>query len=343
MSSPALANLDADPQLEVVTASGSGRVVSFEHDGGQRWSTCARATWAADCPTDVAIIGSPAIADVDDDGGLEVVFAGEREIIVLDAAGGGIEARATTVSEPGRSTWPGANAPAVGAVGGRTVIVAHLLLDTGDGRRGLGDEQAVWAWDAGPAGGALPWAQWHGDAAHRGQLVTFGPGGFVDTAGHPHGTNIGKVAAAGIAGGFPDNTFRPNDAVSRGQMATFIARGYRLPPASSPTFCDIEGNTHEANIRAVAAAGIASGAGGCYNPGGRVTRAQMAAFLARAEDLDLDVGGPSFCDTAGHQFEREIRAVAAAGIAAGNGGCYDPNGFVTRGQMATFLVRALGL
>ncbi len=99
-----------------------------------------------------------------------------------------------------------------------------------------------------------------------------------------------------------------------------------------------------ARLAAVAVAGIANGNNGCFFPANAVTRGQMAAFLARAEDLDLDGGGPGFCDTGGHQFEREIRAVAAGGIAAGGSdGCFRPNAPVTRGQMATFLVRALDL
>lgn len=342
--SPALANLDGDPQLEVVTSSGSGRVYSFEHDGGQRWSTCARAAWAASCPADIPIVASPVLADLDNDGGLEVVVNGEREVVVLDAGTGAVEARVATVSTPDRYTWPGANAPAVGVVGGRMVVAVHVLVDNGDDRRGPGDEQGVWAWDAGAAGGALPWAQWHGGPAHLGTFSQAGPGGFTDTLGHPHGANIGKVARAGIAGGYPDGTYRPNAPVTRAQMAAFLQRGYKLAPASSPTFPDVVGTTHEAAIRAVAAAGIATGGtDGRFRPNDAVTRGQMAAFVARAEGLELDGGGPSFCDTGGHPFEREIRAVARAGIASGSNGCFNPNGAVTRGQMATFLVNALGL
>lgn len=345
MGSPALANLDGDPQLEVVTSSGSGRVHAFEHDGGLRWSTCARAQWAGDCPADVAIIASPVIADVDADGTLEVVVAGEREVLVLDASGGGVEARAGTVSEADRYTWPGANAPAVGTVGNETVIVLHLLLDNGDDRRAVGDEQAVWAWSAGAAGGARPWAQWHGDERHLGHVVVLGPGGFTDTNGHPHGANIAKVAAAGITGGYPDGTFRPNAPVTRGQMGTFLQRGYELTPGNGPTFPDVIGTTHEPGVRAVAGKGIATGGtDGLYRPTVAVTRGQMAAFLARAEGLVLTGVGPEFCDVAGHPFEREIKAVALAGIASGGtDGCFRPNDPVTRGQMATFLARALDL
>jgi hypothetical protein len=93
----------------------------------------------------------------------------------------------------------------------------------------------------------------------------------------------------------------------------------------------------------VVAAGIAQGfPDGTYRPAAPVTRGQMAAFVARAEQLTPG-GVTTFCDTVGHTFDGEIRAVADAGIAAGFPDCcYRPNQAVTRGQMATFIVRALG-
>lgn len=176
-------------------------------------------------------------------------------------------------------------------------------------------------------------------------LPVLGPGGFTDTLGSSHGTNIAKVAAAAITGGYPDGTYRPDAPVTRGQMATFLQRAYGLTPGAGPTFPDVVGTTHEPGVRAVAGEGIATGgADGRFRPTEWLSRGQLAAFLARAEGLDLNAGGPSFCDVAGQPFEREIRAVAAAGIASGGAdGCYRPNAPVTRGQMATFLVRAQNL
>ena len=53
---------------------------------------------------------------------------------------------------------------------------------------------------------------------------------------------------------------------------------------------------------------------------------------------------PEFADTATSQFRRHIDWVWNEGITAGcSPGRYCPNGVVTRGQMATFLVRALSL
>ena len=80
----------------------------------------------------------------------------------------------------------------------------------------------------------------------------------------------------------------PDRSVSRAQMASFFVRAFDLEPAESAGFTDIEGGTHDANINALAAAGITVG---CmtdplqYCPNKAVTRAQMATFLARALGL----------------------------------------------------------
>ena len=64
-----------------------------------------------------------------------------------------------------------------------------------------------------------------------------------------------------------------------------LVRAFDLEAADATGFTDIEGNTHEANINALAAADITVG---CrqdpllYCPTRAVTRAQMATFLARA-------------------------------------------------------------
>jgi hypothetical protein len=72
----------------------------------------------------------------------------------------------------------------------------------------------------------------------------------------------------------------------------------------------------------------------------------MAAFLVRALGLTA-TNGTDFTDDDDSIFEADIEKLAAAGITAGcnppanNQFC--PDGRVTRGQMAAFLVRALDL
>lgn len=147
--------------------------------------------------------------------------------------------------------------------------------------------------EAGIAGGYSDGTYRPGRAVDRGQMSAFlqrarglsrhTPQGFSDVRGTPHERDIGAVTFHDIARGFPDGTFRPRGAVSRGQMATFLARAYDLPRARSSGFSDVRGNPHEAAIDAVARAGIAEGYGdGRFRPGAPVTRGQMATFLDRA-------------------------------------------------------------
>ena len=127
-------------------------------------------------------------------------------------------------------------------------------------------------------------------------------------------------------------------------MATFLVRAFDLPSTSVDYFDDDNGSVHEAAINALAEAGVTSG---CeerlYCPGSQINRGQMAALLANAADLapsDVD----SFVDDDASPHELSINALAAAGI---SGGCsadsFCPGDPVSRGQMATFLARALGL
>lgn len=132
--------------------------------------------------------------------------------------------------------------------------------------------------------------------AAGGQLPDDPPDAFADDDGLIHEHAIDQVAAVGIAGGVDADRFAPGEAVTRGQMATFLARslahvlGQPLP-ASQDWFHDDETSAHQANINRVAEAGIAAGtATGVYEPNRAVRRDQMASFLARTLALLVEEG-----------------------------------------------------
>jgi LmbE family N-acetylglucosaminyl deacetylase len=113
---------------------------------------------------------------------------------------------------------------------------------------------------------------------------------------------------------------------------------------------DIAGSTFAADIVWLADAAITQGcnppANDQFCPSKNVTRGQMAAFLVRFLGLTDDGGGNTFTDDNGSVFEDDIAKLAAAGVTTGcnkDGTEFCPNKNVTRGQMAAFLVRALGL
>ncbi|HEY8171024.1 MAG TPA: PQQ-dependent sugar dehydrogenase [Candidatus Limnocylindria bacterium] len=127
----------------------------------------------------------------------------------------------------------------------------------------------------------------------RGQMATFlvralnlpttSTDYFTDDEGNTHENSINRLRAAGITSGCGGTRFCPDGIVTRGQMASFLVRGFDLPATGTDYFTDDEGNTHEANINRLRASAITFGCGGTnFCPNGSVTRGQMAAFLHRA-------------------------------------------------------------
>ena len=119
-------------------------------------------------------------------------------------------------------------------------------------------------------------------------------------------------------------------------------------PGCNGTFCDDDSSIFESDIEKIAAAGITLGcnppANDRFCPEQGVTRGAMAAFIDRSLTLPSS-NAIDFLDDDDSIFEGSIQNIAAAGITLG---CnppantkFCPNDFVTRGQVAAFLARAL--
>ena len=147
------------------------------------------------------------------------------------------------------------------------------------------------------------------------------------------------------------HTFRRRAGVSLLAIALGVlnATAGATTPESGAGFSDV-GPYHlfAEEIDWLAASGITRGCNPPRNdhfcPNDYVTRGQMAAFLTRA--LELEPADHTFTDTAGHVFADDVAALAAAGITRGcnppRNDRFCPDDYVTRGQMAAFLHRALG-
>ena len=178
------------------------------------------------------------------------------------------------------------------------------------------------------------------------------PGGtFFDDDDSVHEGGIEAIAAEGITEGCnpPQNTeYCPGDAVTRAQMATFIARALNLGPATDDYFVDDEDSVHEGGINRIREVGITEGCNPPDNdrfcPDQTMTRGQMSAFLARAFDFE-PTDEDFFTDDEGHLFEGAINRMRAEGVTEGcNPPANDrfcPDDPVTRAQMATFLTRVM--
>lgn len=117
-----------------------------------------------------------------------------------------------------------------------------------------------------------------------------------------------------------------------------------VPPAG---FVDVDAaSSHKSAVDCIVHWGVAKGSSTTnYDPTRTVTRAQMASFLARLIDesdvLLRIVLVEQFGDDDGNPHESNINRLAVAGVVGGTGaGRYNPDGVVTRAQMAAFLTRA---
>ena len=203
-----------------------------------------------------------------------------------------------------------------------------------------------------PAGAAVP------EARSTASACTFDGGfedGFADVASsNPHEANVDCIVYWQVTTGMRPGVYAPAGTVTRGQMASFLARfiersGGSLPSNPPNAFPDDDGTTHAANIDKLAAVGIAGGrSDGTYAPDGPVFRNQMASFVVRTLEHRFDAsieegaGADYFTDDDGDTHEPNIDKAAAVGITGGTSDTtYGPRLQVRRDQMASFLARSL--
>lgn len=107
---------------------------------------------------------------------------------------------------------------------------------------------------------------------------------------------IAALAGAGIINGYSDQTFRPNEPITRNQMAKIMTLGYKFQQSTKLThdFRDVaESNPNRFYIQTLYDLGITKGTTQItYSPYGSVTRGQLATFIYRAENTSADAVKP---------------------------------------------------
>ena len=156
------------------------------------------------------------------------------------------------------------------------------------------------------------------------------------------------LAARGVVTGCSADgaRFCPGSPLSRGQMASFLARALGLPRPVRDHFGDDDGTTHEAAINSLADAGIVVGRSSTtFGPSAQVSRGQVASMLVAAFDLPAS-SSDRFGDDNGSVHEANINAGRAAFVlepCAAGPSSYCPQDLLVRGDMAIFTAKALAL
>ncbi|MEX2548785.1 MAG: phosphodiester glycosidase family protein [Nitriliruptoraceae bacterium] len=179
---------------------------------------------------------------------------------------------------------------------------------------------------------------------------------FEDTAGTTHEASIECLYGWGVTTGVTPAAYDPNGSVTRAQMASFLARwiddhaargaGAALPETAELVFTDVSSaSAHADAIARLSEAGIISGrTATTYHPWDPVTRAQTASLIsgaiAHSSGSTLAAGRDTFFDDNASAHEANVNRLAATGIVAGTGGfSYRPSDAVTRGAMASIMMR----
>ena len=152
----------------------------------------------------------------------------------------------------------------------------------------------------------------------------------------------------GAISGYADNTFRPYNDTTRGQLAKIIvlAEGFPINTSGAPHFTDVPStNPFYAFIETAYNRGIVSGyADNTFRWGANVTRAQLSKIIVGAEGWSINtVNGPHFTDVGTtHPFYPYIETAYNRGIISGYAdGTFRPSNNATRGQIAKIVYSAL--
>ncbi len=182
---------------------------------------------------------------------------------------------------------------------------------------------------------------------------------FLDVpAAHQFYGFVIRLVSNGVTVGCGGGFYCVDNPTTRGQMAAFLIKArlgfcFTPPPATGTVFPDVPAsNIYAPWIEELQRQGLTAGCGGGnYCPDASVTRAQMAVFLLNTAYgpgyVPPPATGTVFDDVPQGAFADDwIEDLVARGITAGcsvSPPLYCPGNPITRGQMATFIVKTFGL
>jgi len=177
--------------------------------------------------------------------------------------------------------------------------------------------------------------------------------GFPDMAGHWAEGQVNAFVLRGIIEGYPDGTFKPQWQITREEFIKLVVASLHLEglQRGTPSFSDVPVSRWSSPYveRAVQEGLIRPGDyGTTLEPANPIPRKEMAVILARAAGLSEpaedtagrypDLGGLTGLET------DSVLACTDAGLLEGyEDGTFRPNGYLTRAEASTVMVRLTGM
>ena len=175
-------------------------------------------------------------------------------------------------------------------------------------------------------------------------VVSVSAASFSDTPGHWAESAIERWSGYGVINGF-QGKFKPNDKITRGEMAVILDKIMGYKTVAENTFHDLkEGLFYTQPILKANAAGAMLGDGkGGVRPLANITCQEAAVLIANALCAGKSYSTLSFSDTASvaSWAYGYVAALADRGVAYGDK--FRPTAAITRAEVVDMLDRAISL
>jgi len=120
---------------------------------------------------------------------------------------------------------------------------------------------------------------------------------LTDISGHWAKDSIEHLVQMGAIAGYPDNTFKPDNPITRAEFAVVLVKAFDLEAATGKVFDDTASHWAKDYIATAAANGIVTGYSETeFGPDDLITREQMAVMIVKAAKMSLLTGELNFSD-----------------------------------------------
>ena len=179
-------------------------------------------------------------------------------------------------------------------------------------------------------------------------VLIFSPGAlasdFSDVSGHWAEENIDDWSSYGIISGYPNGSFKPNNYITRGEMAAILDRVMQYQDKAENTFRDLSGTEWYADpILKLNAAGVILGyEDNTVRPTKNITREEAVVMIYRAYGLDKYATGQSSGFSDRHRISSwaadEVNCLASLGFINGYpDNTFRPQNPITRAEIITII------
>ena len=166
---------------------------------------------------------------------------------------------------------------------------------------------------------------------------------FSDIKGHWAEQAIDRMSSYQIINGY-NGLFRPNDLITRGEMAITIDGIMKYQKESENTFMDVEEVFYKDAILKAYEEGLLLENNGFLRPRDYATREEVAYMIYNAFDIEKSDEPITFVDEKdiSSWSQEAVASLVAKGMIVGSDGKFRPKEPITRAEVVTILNRLLG-